>query len=546
MDFFDETQTLNQEEIMIPSEVDVFIVGMGPVGALAANLLGARGISVLIIDREVDIYSKPRAIAFDHEAMRILQSCGLAKEIENVSAPYSPTEYKGIGNRVISRFDFPEKPYPLGWCPNYVFRQPQFEKILRDGLERLPSVDAHTPATFLSFKQEENGVDVTIDTPEGQRFIRAQFLLGADGGSSSVRGAIASKMESLDFDEPWLVIDVLCSDDALESLPRTIVQYCNPKRPATYVIGTENHRRWEIMRLPNENWSDDITEEVVWDLLSPWIKEEDATLWRWATYEFHAVVAETWRKNRVLLLGDAAHMTPPFMAQGMTQGFRDASNLAWKLDEVLKGRAPYSFLDSYMEERAPHVRSTTEVAKGLGKLICELNAEEANKRDESMLSEFGNPPSVRIRQSLIPDFESGFFETGQAGAGSVIPQPHVSFQGGTYLLDDVLGDGPSLLIVADLLETVKREDLLKLADTSEATFGLLANEEETGHGFEIRIAEKGHLLADWFSAHDCKAALIRPDRYVYGVASNLLEIKRIIESYKKRKKGEENESSRST
>ena len=531
---------------MIPSVVDVFIVGMGPVGTLAANLLGSRGISVLIIDSEVDIYSKPRAIAFDHDAMRILQSCGLAEKIESISAPYSPTEYKGIGNRVISRFDFPEKPYPLGWCPNYVFRQPQFEKILRDGLKRFPSVVACAPATFLSFKQEENGVVVTIETPEGQTAIRAQFLLGADGGSSSVRAAIASKMESLDFDEPWLVIDVLCSDDALESLPRTIVQYCNPRRPATYVIGTENHRRWEIMRLPNENWSDDITEEEVWDLLSPWIKESDATLWRWANYEFHAVVAETWRENRVLLLGDAAHMTPPFMAQGMTQGFRDASNLTWKLDEILKGSAPHRFLDSYMEERAPHVRSTTEVAKGLGKVICELNAEEANKRDESMLSEFGNPPSVRIRQSLIPDFESGFFEVGQAGAGSVLPQPHVSYKGGMYLLDDVLGGGPSLLVMADLLDTVKGEDLLKIANTSEATFCLLVNEAGDEHEFEIEIAEKGHLLADWFSAHDCKAALIRPDKYVYGTASKLLEINRIIKSYKRRKEGEENESSCST
>ena len=546
MGFFNEAQTLNQEEIMIPSVVDVFIVGMGPVGTLAANLLGSRGISVLIIDSEVDIYSKPRAIAFDHDAMRILQSCGLAEKIEGISAPYSPTEYKGIGNRVISRFDFPEKPYPLGWCPNYVFRQPQFEKILRDGLKRFPSVVACAPATFLSFKQEENGVVVTIETPEGQTAIRAQFLLGADGGSSSVRAAIASKMESLDFDEPWLVIDVLCSDDALESLPRTIVQYCNPRRPATYVIGTENHRRWEIMRLPNENWSDDITEEEVWDLLSPWIKESDATLWRWANYEFHAVVAETWRENRVLLLGDAAHMTPPFMAQGMTQGFRDASNLTWKLDEILKGSAPHRFLDSYMEERAPHVRSTTEVAKGLGKVICELNAEEANKRDESMLSEFGNPPSVRIRQSLIPDFESGFFEVGQAGAGSVLPQPHVSYKGGTYLLDDVIGDGPSLLVMADLLDTVKGEDLLKIANTSEATFCLLVDEAGAEHEFEIEIAEKGHLLADWFSAHDCKAALIRPDKYVYGTASNLLEINRIIKSYKRRKEGEENESSCST
>jgi 2-polyprenyl-6-methoxyphenol hydroxylase-like FAD-dependent oxidoreductase len=169
--------------------------------------------------------------------------------------------------------------------------------------------------------------------------MQARYIVGCDGGTSLVRKLLNMGFESLDFDEPWLVVDVIVDDNKLHKFPDTFVQYCDPARPTTYVVGPGNHRRWEFMVLPGQVADDMNREEAIWGLLSRWLEPEDGRLWRAAPYVFHALIAEEWRRERVFLAGDAAHMTPPFMAQGMCQGIRDAANLAWKLELFLAGKS---------------------------------------------------------------------------------------------------------------------------------------------------------------------------------------------------------------
>jgi len=510
---------------------DVVVVGMGPVGTLAANLLGARGIKTLIIDKDTEIYASPRAIAFDHEAMRILQSCGLAQSVEPLISPYAPSEYHGVDGRAISRFDMQAPPYPLGWAPNYVFRQPPFEAVLREGLARFDCVETRAPCEFLGFNQQDPLVRISIQSDTNVESITARYLLAADGGASLVRKILGDGMTSLDFDEPWLVVDALCSDTALARLPSTIIQYCNPVRPATYVIGTGNHRRWEIRLFEHEQAEVFEDETAVWDLLSAWLQPDEGELWRWATYEFHAVVANAWRAGPVLLLGDAAHMTPPFMAQGMTQGFRDAANLVWKLQRILDGRAEDVLLDTYMEERAPHVRATTEIAKSLGSVICEFDLSAARRRDEKLLAEFGDPPAVRSRQSLIPDLSGGLMLQGSAGAGKIFPQPFVHYQDRRERLDDTLGNEPYLIFrnTAAASETARKTG--RLCKESRLRQVLLIDGNDTALAHLTALAEENRLLEDWFADHDCIAALVRPDYYVFGTAATAGGVESLCQSW---------------
>ena len=506
---------------------DVVVVGMGPVGTLSANLLGTCGIKTLIIDKESEIYSLPRAIAFDHDAMRILQSCGLTGAIETFIAPYAPSEYHGVGGKVISRFDMQDPPYPLGWAPNYVFRQPPFEAALRAGLRRFDCVEERTPCELLEFEQKDSCVEILIKNGQKSELTTASYLLGADGGASTVRKISGTGMTSLDFDEPWLVVDVLCSEAVLRRLPSTIIQYCNPSRPATYVIGTENHRRWEIRLLEGEDPRTFEDESAVWALLTPWLKPDDGKLWRWATYEFHAVIANTWRDRSALLLGDAAHMTPPFMAQGMTQGFRDAANLVWKLERVLGGQATDSLLDTYMEERVPHVRATTEIAKDLGRVICECDLMAAQDRDARMLNEFGDPPIVRLRQSLIPHLINGLTLQGTSGAGTVLPQPFVQEGSGVVRFDDLVGPGPVLVLRSSLNASELTSSTIELCEEFLLKRVYLRDDDSVVPENIIGVVEKNGLLEKWFSDHNCVAALVRPDHYVYGTATTASQIEKL-------------------
>lgn len=516
---------------MFEPAFDVVVVGMGPVGTLAANLLGARGIKTLIIDKDTEIYASPRAIAFDHDAMRILQSCGLAEAIEPLIAPYAPSEYHGVDGRVISRFDMQAPPYPLGWAPNYVFRQPPFEAALRNGLRRFDCVEVRAPCEFIGFEQADLGLRISFKSEQDEASITARYLLAADGGASTVRRILGDGMASLDFDEPWLVIDALCSDAALARLPSTIIQYCNPSRPATYVIGTGNHRRWEIRLLEHESADDLADERAVWELLTPWLRPGEGELWRWATYEFHAVVANSWRAGPVLLLGDAAHMTPPFMAQGMTQGFRDAANLVWKLERILDGRAADALLDTYMEERAPHVRATTEIAKGLGRVICEFDLSAARARDAKMLVDFGDPPVVRSRQSLIPNLSDGLILQGSSAAGEVFPQPFVDHQGIRSRLDDVVGREPFLVIKSSAQANALGTDAIALCDEIRMRVVVLSTDTDVSRGDEIVVSEEHSLLDDWFAERNCIAALVRPDYYVFGTATSLEGIEYLAQAW---------------
>jgi 3-(3-hydroxy-phenyl)propionate hydroxylase len=257
-----------------------------------------------------------------------------------------------------------------------------------------------------------------------------------------------------------------------------------------------------------------LTPEATWKLLERWITPDDGALWRHSTYRFHALVAQRWRSGRVFLAGDAAHMQPPFLGQGMCQGMRDVVNLAWKLSAVLRGEVDRAhidaLLDSYELERKAHARELITRIKAVGALISERDIGRARLRDARLLDACHGVVVDTPRQDLIPSLERGLL-TRTPGAGALFPQPRLAAPSGSVLMDARHGYG--FRLVTDGTLSAPTDTALRSID--------LAREPET----------EG-VAAAWFARHRVHAALVRPDHYVFGTAADAAGLSALLDAFR--------------
>ncbi len=340
----------------------VAIVGGGPTGATLANLLGRRGLSVCILEKRKRPYNLPRAVHFDGETMRVFQAAGLADEIVPRTLVGRGMLFKNMNGDVLVDWSRDQTVGPMGWYESYRFHQPDLEEVLIRGLERFPNVSLLTGIEVRGIEQQPGHVRLGLAECSE---IEADYVVGCDGATSTLRQLLEIENDELGFEERWLITDLMLRVPR-DNLGDYSIQYCDPDNPATYVRSIGNRRRWE-MRLDADH-NGEVGEDEIWDRLKRWITVDDATLERSAVYTFRSVLAKSWQQGRCFLAGDAAHQMPPFMGQGMCAGIRDAGNLAWKLDQVLRG-ARASVLESYQSERSHNVRQFIELSVRLGKLI---------------------------------------------------------------------------------------------------------------------------------------------------------------------------------
>ncbi len=487
---------------------DVAIVGFGPSGAVAAGLLGAQGLRTFVCDRAREVYEMPRAFALDHEIMRVFQQLGIAQEVLAFAEPFTPSEFYGVDGQLIKRFTTVAPPYPLGYVPSLVFTQPEVERVLRVHVQKLPNVDVALGCELTGLAQNADEVRLDLKQDDGtQRQVRARYLVACDGATSTVRNAVGIELQDLGFDQAWLVVDVRVNAQGLAKLPQTSVQYCEPERPCTFLIGPQNHRRWEISINEGEDPKAVATPEGTWKLLSRWLTPQDGSLWRQASYRFHALVAERWRAGRVFVAGDAAHQQPPFLGQGMCQGIRDVANLSWKLGAVLQGVAPEALLDTYGEERKAHVTELTTRIKGIGLLVGERDVAKARARDAHLLAECGGVVKSVPRQNVQPALQGGLLSPQpHAAVGTIFPQPWVlcgPAGGGRTLLDTLTGSGWRLVLSPEAASW-----------PAEVPTWL----QQVSLGDDIQ--EQDGVVAAWWTRMGVQAAIVRPDHYVYAVADN--------------------------
>ena len=487
----------------MPDRFDVAIVGCGPSGAALANLLGQAGLAVVVLEREAGVYPLPRAIHFDGEVMRVFHAMGLKAEAESVSRP----GHKGMhfvnseGQTLLIRGGA-SLDGPHGCANNHYFHQPELERVLRQGLARFPQVRLLTRHEVFAIREAPDEVTLSVENmADGSLFdLRARYVIGCDGARSLVRRLIGSRMEDLGLHQAWLVFDAMLKRE-VDSLPDNTVQYCDPARPMTYCNVLGPRRRWEIMLMPGDDPVAIARPEHVWRLVSRWITPDDAELERAAVYTFHSVIAKSWRRGRLLIAGDAAHQTPPFLGQGMCAGIRDAANLAWKLVMVLRGQAGDDLLDTYESERSPHVRAFIDLAVRLGDVIQTTNPEVAQARDRKFQA--GSP---EIFEFPAPGIGPGVRMEGAAPIGQPFPQP-------------LLSDGRLLDQVSSARFVVLGTPAMLAAVNPATGARWLALDAAV-------IDDDGPAIRDWFARHDALAVVLRPDRYIVGIARDAAELQR--------------------
>jgi 3-(3-hydroxy-phenyl)propionate hydroxylase len=514
---------------------DAVIVGYGPVGATLALLLSHGGLRVAIVEKQPTMFDKPRAITLDHEVMRTFQACGVANEIAPITAPHTGTHFLGMSGQVIKMFDPLPPPHPLGWPPSGTFIQPELEGILRNAVGLRADIDVFLAQEAIAIAQHTSVVSLAIRKlgHADQQILEGRYLLGCDGANSFVRTALEIGEEDLAFDEWWMVVDAWLRHQP--SVREKSVQYCWPSRPGTFVVGPRNLRRWEIKLLPGERPEDFEGEPSVRAMLGRFADPDSIDIWRWAVYRFHAAVAERWQQDRVFLLGDAAHQMPPFLGQGLCAGIRDAVNLAWKLIAVLRHGVDVALLESYQRERRPHVRTIVEAAKGFGRIVGELDSAAAALRDAELAGQLARGEAETIRQRYIPGLTAGIIATDSAGhperaAGTLFVQPRVHDPDGkTSLFDDLIK--PRFLLATT---TSHAHDWL--SPSSQCLWERLGGERvvisEAGENPQCpirHVVEIDGLFASWARQLGCEAVIVRPDRYVYGVAGDAGTLNALVE-----------------
>ena len=504
---------------------DVIIVGYGPVGRLLALKLGRRGHNVLVLERQKSTYFLPRAVHVDYEACRILQSVGADPDrMPAAIGPYDDFyEWRNAAHETILRLDWRGRG-PSGWNVSNFFNQPLLESYLHGLVENEPTVNVRYGTSVVDLSDQGDHVEaVTRDADGGEHIFRGTYLVGADGARSMVRDWIGGDSSDLGYFHDWLVVDLVMKNEDVAFEPPAW-QLCDPRRPTTLVPGGPGRRRFEFMRLPDEAAEELNAERTAWRLLAPWgIGPDDADLERHAIYTFQARWADEWRRGRVLIAGDSAHLMPPFAGQGMCSGLRDAVNLEWKLHLVLTGLASEDLLDTYGPERKEHVRHFVAASMALGEVICITDPAQAKDRDTAMRSDFlagaEQPPRP------LPRLGTGFFDVSAAG-GLLSIQTVVRGERGTGLFDDVVAhDGYLIVNGPEHLATLNREQRGAL---DQRGLVCVAVGETPGAG---TVADVDGTLAAWFEEHCAIGILVRPDYYIFGVAEERDGVALLVDRY---------------
>jgi flavoprotein hydroxylase len=474
-------------------DCDIAIVGAGPSGLVLAILLAQLGRSVVVVEQRPAPYTLPRAVHFDDEVGRLLQSCGIGTELRAVSEPAEVYEWRNAAGTTLLRFGRIGTG-ASGWPFSSMFCQPELEALIAARAGALPTLETRRGVAVESLEQHEDFVTVSCSSGDP---VRARYVVGCDGANSTVRELLDIGADDRGFFYDWLIVDVILDE------PRVFdpinLQVCDPNRPTTAVSGGPGRRRWEFMRLPDESRAELGEESCAWNLLEPWeVHPGNARIERHAVYTFQARVADRWQDRRVFLAGDAAHLMPPFAGQGMCSGIRDAANLAWKVDLVVTGRAAPGLLTTYEEERRPGAVVALDTSIALGQVICVADPAEAAERDEAMAAAVTGEVSEVPGQ---PALAAGVIHPSSPLAGEQSPQWNL---GGRWF-DDVHGAGWRLVTDDPAVHDLQ-PDLV-------TWFGSIG-------GAVIDLADTAADLTAWLLRHEVRWAMQRPDFCIYGTATD--------------------------
>ncbi|MDO4997877.1 MAG: bifunctional 3-(3-hydroxy-phenyl)propionate/3-hydroxycinnamic acid hydroxylase [Neisseria sp.] len=517
----------------IQKDYEAVICGAGPVGLCLANDLGLQGIRVLVLEQLPQLIDFPRAIGIDDEALRTLQALGLIDKVLPHITPDHAMRFLTPTGRCFA--DIQPKTREFGWSRRNAFIQPMVDKVLLQGLERFDHVDVAFSHALTAFEESADGIRLTVNTGDGEKQIQAQYLVACDGGSSWVRRSLGIEFVGETAPNQWMVVDV--ADDPLAT-PHVYL-CCDPVRPYVSAALPHGIRRFEFMVMQGEREEDLNRDEAVHGLLAKVLPEPNqANIIRRRVYTHNARIAREFRRGRVLLAGDAAHIMPVWQGQGYNSGMRDAFNLGWKLAWVLRGKASEKLLDSYQTERQPHAKAMIDLSVLAGKVLAPAQPWQGKLRDAlAWLLDYVPPlkryflemrfkPMPRYREGVVWHKSTNKQAMKHSLVGQILPQPPIRTAGGKrVLLDDVLGkrlaivcweiDPRSKLSPANLARwRALGACFVQVVPSNRLQALSLAQDGATADEYVCIGDEEGVLRRFLAGDKDVAALFVRPDRFV--------------------------------
>ena len=474
---------------------DIVIVGLGPTGGTLGNLLALNGFSILILEREKKIYSLPRAVHFDDEIMRVFQTIGITKEFLKYTIINKGTKFVNSDGKVLLDWPRPRSITENGWYPSYRFHQPDLERSLRKRLLKFKKVSIKQNSHVQEIENKKDIVNLVFRDIKNDKLhkVSCKYLVGCDGARSTTREKMGTKFDNLGFTQKWAVVDLILKKNK-DKLPDRTIQYSNPKRPATYCRNVGKRRRWEFAIKDYEDENKILSNNYIWNFLKPWLSQKDAYLERKAIYTFRSTIARKWRKGRIFIAGDAAHLMPPFMGQGMCAGIRDVSNLAWKISLCIKNKHNEKFLDTYQSERFSNVKEYIETTMRMGEFVNAIGSDNITGNISS------GPDGSKSMQSIKPKIGFGLGSKTDKNRGKIFPQ--LKMKNGK-ILDNKFSTSPVLFLSSKLN---KLKNLSKIPTVGE--------KEVIG-------------LSNLLKKYKAKGIIVRPDRFILKTCKNTKDFNQI-------------------
>jgi 3-(3-hydroxy-phenyl)propionate hydroxylase len=511
-------------------DVDVVVVGAGPVGLTLANILGLQGVQTLVVDERDTLIDYPRGVGLDDESLRTFQAIGLVDRILPHTVPNQILRLVDAKRRVLAEMAPPDARF--GWPKRNGFVQPLVDAELLSGLDRFEHVGVWWGHPMTSCSETADAVTVELDAEAGRKTVRTRYVVGCDGGRSTTRRLMGVSFDGTTSPTRWLVVDV--ANDPLGH-PNSEVG-ADPERPYASISIAHGIRRFEFMIHADE--TDEQAEDPAFlaRMLAYFVPHPDRVeVIRHRVYTHHSRIAGAFRRGRLLLAGDAAHLMPVWQGQGYNSGIRDAANLGWKLAAVVTGYAEDALLDTYDVERRKHARAMIDLSTMVGRVISPTNRRVAAVRDLVVRSASIVPSLKRyvleMRFKPMPRYEQGAVvhtvvpkkpSRTDTPVGTLFVQPRVDTRDHqNVLLDDVLGGGFAVLCWNNNPREILGANAFanwKALGTKFVAARPLNQLHWTGHDDPdvLIVGDRGGDLKAWFDTHQESVLFLRPDRCIAG------------------------------
>jgi 3-(3-hydroxy-phenyl)propionate hydroxylase len=506
------------------NETDVVIVGAGPSGLTLANILGLQGVRTLVAEERDTLIDYPRGVGLDDEALRTFQSIGLVDRVLPHTVPNQILRFFDANRRLLAEMAPPDARF--GWPKRNGFVQPMVDAELFGGLERFDHVEVRFGHRMETCVESEDGV--TVEFADARETVHARYVVGCDGGRSVTRRLMGVSFDGTTSSTRWLVVDV--ANDPLGH-PNSEVG-ADPVRPYVSISIAHGIRRFEFMIHADESDEEAEDPAFVRHMLAQRVPHpERVDVIRHRVYTHHSRIAGSFRKGRLMLAGDAAHLMPVWQGQGYNSGIRDAANLGWKLAAVVNGHADDALLDTYDVERRKHARAMIDLSTMVGRVISPTNRRVAALRDRIIHAASVVPALKRyvleMRFKPMPRYHEGAVFHAQAPSqtsptGTLFIQPRVDTREvSNILLDDVIGAGFAVLCWSNNLRAVlgdKTFDRWKALGAKFVVARPMTQLHWTGHDDPdvVIVGDRSGALKSWFDTNTDSVLFLRPDRCIAG------------------------------